>query len=165
MEKLGIQPSLLVAQVVNFAIIVVVLTKLLYKPILGVLEKRKREIAQGLAITEKMQQEEEKFKERKEKMLLEVRKEGHEVIEEARKQAKVEEKEILATAREEASEVMAKGKAEVERMRAALSKNLEAESIKLAVIIAKRILAKTLTTADQHTILAKHLKEIELLGK
>ena len=165
MEQLGIEPTLLVAQIVNFAIIVVVLSKLLYKPILAMLEKRKREIAQGLALTEKMRQEEEKFKERKEKMLLEARKEGHEIIEEARKQAKVEEKEILVTAREEASEVMEKGKAEVERMSAALSKNLEAESTKLAVTMAKRMLVKTLTTTDQHTILAKHLKEIESLGK
>ncbi|MEK7065488.1 MAG: ATP synthase F0 subunit B, partial [Patescibacteria group bacterium] len=108
MEQLGIEPTLLVAQIVNFAIIVVVLSKLLYKPILAMLEKRKREIAQGLALTEKMRQEEEKFKERKEKMLLEARKEGHEIIEEARKQAKVVEKDILAAAQEEAGEVMEK---------------------------------------------------------
>lgn len=163
MEQLGIQPSLLLAQVVNFAIIVVVLTKLLYKPILGILEKRKREIVQGLALTETMRQEEEKFKERKEKMLLEARKEGHAIIEEARKQAKVEEKEILAGAREEASEVMAKGKAEVERMRAQLTKDLERHSSQLAVTMAKRLLAKTLTGRDQHAILASHMSEIEKL--
>ena len=44
MEKLGIEPVLLAAQIVNFLVILVVLQKLLYKPILGMLEKRKREI-------------------------------------------------------------------------------------------------------------------------
>lgn len=165
MEKLGIEPTLLVAQIVNFAIIVVVLSKLLYKPILDVLEKRKREIAQGLALTEKMRREEEKFKERKEKMLLEARKEGHEIIEEARKQAKVVEKDILDSAREEAGDVMEKGKAEVERLHEQLGKTLRREVSELAVDMAKRLLTKSLTNSDRHAIVVKHLKELESLPK
>lgn len=165
MEQLGIQPSLLVAQIVNFAIIVAVLTNLLYKPILGILEKRKREISEGLVLTEKVRQEEEKFKERKEKMLLEARKEGHEIIEEARKQAKVVEKDILEAAREEASEVMEKGKAEVERLHEQLGKTLRREVSELAVDMAKRLLTKSLTNSDRHAIVVKHLKELESLPR
>ena len=41
MEQLGIEPKLLAAQLVNFSIILFVLTKLLYTPILSILEKRK----------------------------------------------------------------------------------------------------------------------------
>lgn len=47
MEQLGIEPQLLLAQLVNFLIILFVLSKLLYKPILGMIEKRKKEIAEG----------------------------------------------------------------------------------------------------------------------
>ena len=42
MEKLGIEPQLLLAQLVNFGIIIFVLSKFLYKPILDMLEKRKK---------------------------------------------------------------------------------------------------------------------------
>jgi len=58
MEKLGIEPSLLLAQIINFAIIVVVLSKLLYKPILSMLEKRKREIEESLRLTDKLRADE-----------------------------------------------------------------------------------------------------------
>jgi F-type H+-transporting ATPase subunit b len=163
MEQLGIEPILLLAQVVNFAIILVVLTKLLYKPILGMLEKRKNEITEGLKITERMRLEEEKFAERKEKMLAQARKEGHVLIEEAKKQAKEEEKEIVGQAKREGDEIIEKGKTEVERIRADLAKGLKKQSVELAVAMARRLLSSSLSGQDKHAILAKHIKEIESL--
>jgi F-type H+-transporting ATPase subunit b len=62
MDKLGIDPKLLLAQLVNFTIIMLLLKKFLYKPILDMLEKRKKEIAEGVALTAKMREEEEKLK-------------------------------------------------------------------------------------------------------
>lgn len=161
MEQLGIEPQLLLAQIINFAIIIVVLSKLLYKPILDILEKRRHEIEEGLKITERMRQEEEKWKEKRERMLAEARREGHKILEDARVQAKREERDILEEARVEASDIIAKGKAEVERLRAELVKKLERDAVDLGVVMAKRLLTKTLTTADQRQILNKHLKEIE----
>ena len=88
MEKLGIEPSLLLAQIVNFVIIMVVLTKILYTPILGMLEKRKKEIEESLAIRERLRVEEEKMQVRKEKLLSEARKEARAILDEAKKQGK-----------------------------------------------------------------------------
>ena len=161
MEQLGIEPKLLLAQVVNFTIIIVVLTKLLYRPILGMLEKRKKEIEEGLRLTQKLQEEEEKLKNRQEKMLVQARQEGHVLIEEAREQAEEEEKEILAHARAEADELIAKGRGEVEHLREELVKKLRQESVDLATAMAKRLLTKSLFEKDQHAILAKHLKSLE----
>ena len=87
MEQLGIEPKLLLAQIVNFLIIAFVLTKLLYKPILAMLEKRKKEIAQGLELTEKMRLAEEKYKEKEEKLLSEARREARTIVEAAEKEA------------------------------------------------------------------------------
>jgi len=56
MEKLGIEPTLLLAQILNFLIIAFVLTKILYKPILQLLDKRKKTIEEGLRLTQKMQE-------------------------------------------------------------------------------------------------------------
>jgi|SRR3989344_4540907 len=161
MEQLGIQPSLLLAQIINFAIIVVVLSKLLYKPILGILEKRKKEIEEGLKISERMRQEEENLKGKREKMLEEARREGHKIIEEARRGAKDEEKEILAVARSEAEDIVAKGKKEVERLGGELTKKITRDAATLGVVMAKRLLIKTLNQKDQREILEKHIREIE----
>jgi len=161
MDKLGIQPTLLIAQIVNFAIIVFVLTKLLYKPILEMLEKRKKEIAEGLRLTEKMREEEEKMEQKKQKLLVTARKEGQEIIEEARKQAKEEEKEIIAEAHKEAEAIIAKGKVDIDTMRTEMEKGVRDSAIDLAVAMTKRLLTNILSNDDKHKLIAKHVKDLE----
>lgn len=162
MEQLGIEPKLLLAQIINFSIIIFVLTKLLYKPILSMLEKRKKEIEQGLLITQKMKVEEEKFVERKEKLLDETRREARQIIEEAKKHAKEAEKDIVTQAHQEANEIFAKGKEEVERLHEAARKNIQKEAIELAVAMTKRLVRSVLSPADQHKLIQKHLKQLNV---
>ncbi|HUD19632.1 MAG TPA: F0F1 ATP synthase subunit B [Patescibacteria group bacterium] len=161
MDKLGIEPKLLIAQIVNFAIIVFVLSKLLYKPILGMLEKRKKEIAEGLNLTAKMREEEEKFEEKKQKMLVTVRKEGQDIIEEARKQAKEEEKEIIAEAHKEAEVILLKARADIDHERLAMQKQVQASAVELAIAMAKRLLTGVLSNEEKHAMIAKHVSELE----
>lgn len=161
MDKLGIEPKLLLAQVVNFCIILFVLSKLLYKPILSMLEKRKNEIAEGLKMTEKMRDEEEKFQQKKQKMLEMTRKEAQAILEEARKQAKGEEKEILSVAHKEAEQILLKGKADVELVRSAMEKDVRSRAIELAVLMTKRLLGSLLTNEEKHKLIAKQIKELE----
>jgi len=163
MEQLGIEPSLLLAQIINFAIIVFVLGKLLYKPILDILEKRRREITQGLELTEKMRHEEEKMALKREKLLEVARRESHVILEEARRQAKDEEKDILASAHQEAEQVITKGKAEVERLHEQMRKDIRKEVVELAGIMAKMILSKSITSGDQHKIIQKHIRELKTI--
>ncbi len=161
MDKLGIEPSLLLAQIINFAIIVVVLSRLLYKPILSMLEKRRHEIEDGLRLTEKMRQEEEKMQEKKERLLAEARKEGAVVMEEARKQGSEEAVQIVAAARREADAVIAKGKSDVAQLRAAMEKDVRKTAVELATLMSKRLLSSVLTSEDKHRVFAKHVKELE----
>jgi len=161
MDKLGIEPKLLIAQIINFLIIVFVLSKLLYKPILNMLAKRKKEIEEGLKLTEKMRLEEEKFNEKKQKMLETTRGEAQAILEESRKQAKEEEKEIIATAHKEADVIIAKGKAEVESERIVMEKGVTNRAIELAVSMSKRLLTGVMSNEDKHKLITKHVKELE----
>ena len=161
MDKLGIEPKLLIAQIINFSIIVAVLSKLLYKPILTMLEKRKKEIAEGLQLTEKMREEEEKFQQKKAKMLETTRKEAQDIIEEARKQAKEEEKEIIADAHKQVEQMMVKGKAEIESQREHMEKEVRQNAVELAVAMSKRLLTSVMSNEDKHKLIQKHIKELE----
>ncbi len=160
MEQLGIEPKLLFAQIVNFAIIIIVLTKLLYKPILGMLEKRRKEIEAGLLLTEKMKEEEAKLAQKQEKMLLEARKEVKEMIEEGKKQGKEAEKEIVAQAQVQAKDIIEKGKIEVERKRKDMEKGLRKEAVDMAAAMTKRLISSVLSQKDQHRLLSDQLKEL-----
>lgn len=161
MEKLGIQPMLLLAQFVNFAIVVLVLTKLLYKPILSILEKRKKEIEEGVGLTHKLREEEIKFGEKREKLFAMTRKEAQQILEEARKQAKVEEREILEGAHKEAEGILQKGKDDVASSRLEMEKAVRSSAVELAMAMAKRLLTGVLSTQDQHKLIGKQLKDID----
>jgi F-type H+-transporting ATPase subunit b len=161
MDALGIEPTLLIAQIVNFFIIVVVLNVLLYKPILAMLEKRKKDIEAGLLYSEKMKKEDEVAEGKKATLLASARKEGQGIIEEARKTAKIEEKQILEEARKTADEMILKGKATIAQEREVMQKTMRKDSVELAILFAKRLLANSVSEDLQHKILAKSIKEIE----
>ncbi len=163
MDKLGIEPTLLIAQLVNFSIILFVLSKLLYKPIMAMLEKRKKTIAEGVALTESLKAEEEKLAQKREKVLAEARSDAREMIEEAKKQAKEEGYGIIEHARSEADDIIEKGKREVAFEREAMQKGVEREAIELAEVMASKLLAQTLKDDMQHEIIKKQLKQISKL--
>ncbi len=161
MEKLGIEPNLLVAQIVNFLIIMFVLTKLLYKPILTMLEKRKKEIAEGLALTAKMREEEEKMKVKKEKLLDEARKEARNIIDEAKKEAEAQGKDLVAEAHKQAHAIVEKGKEDAREEMERMKKDVQKAAIDIATAMTKQLVSQVLTPADQHRLLQKHVKELE----
>lgn len=161
MDKLGIEPKLLLAQIINFSIIIFVLSKLLYKPILDMLAKRKKEIQEGLALTEKMRLEDEKFQQKKQKMLEVTRKEAQVILEEARKQAKDEEKEIINAAHKEAEGIIEKAKADIETLRTDMEKGVRSSAIELAVSMSKRLLENVISNEDKHKLISKNMKLLE----
>lgn len=161
MEQLGIEPQLFIAQLVNFLIILFVLSKLLYKPILGMLEKRKKEIAQGLALTEKMREEEEKLKSKEDKLMIEARREARNIVEAGEKEADLVKKDIIGSAQKEAAAIVAKGKADILELRVRMEKDVRKAAVELATAMVRRLLTGVLTPADQHKLLTKHLKELD----
>lgn len=161
MEKLGIEPSLLLAQVINFAIIVVVLTKLLYRPILAMLEKRKIEIEEGLAVTERMRAEEEKLVVRREKLISDARREARIILQEGKKLGKDAQRDIAVAAHKEAAEIVEKAKREAAVTHEALADDIRHEAVQLAAAMTRQLVASILSPADQHTLIAKHLVELE----
>lgn len=161
MEQLGIKPMLLLAQIINFGIIVFILTKFLYRPILKMLAKRRDEIAKGLALTEAMKQEEEKLNSRRTKLIDEARRQARTILEEARSSAKDEQKDILAQTHQQAEEILAKAKTDGERLKEELTKSVQKETVALAVAMAKRLLMGVVSEETQHAIIDKQLKELQ----
>ncbi|KKR02859.1 MAG: ATP synthase subunit b [Microgenomates group bacterium GW2011_GWB1_40_9] len=161
MDKLGIEPSLFIAQLINFTIIMVLLNWLMYKPILGMLEKRKKKIQEGLELTEKMRLEWEKMDEKKAKLMEEARIDALKLIEEAKKQAKSEEHVVLEETRKKSDDMIEKAKREIAELKLSMDKQVRREAVALAVEMTKRILGNVMSKELQHTIVRKQMKDLE----
>src|SRR3989344_7992101 len=103
MEKLGIQPLSLLLQVINFLILLFVLKKYLYTPILNMLNDRKKKIEEGLSYSEKMKSEFEKSEKKRAEIIDKGKLEAQKIVEEGRHAAKGKENELIAKAEKEAS--------------------------------------------------------------
>src|SRR3989338_7324895 len=108
MENLGIQPISLLLQSINFLLLLLILKKFLYKPILKVLADRKKKIEEGLSYSDKMKSEFEKSEKKRDEILVRARSDGKTIIEEAKRAAKKREEELLEKAQREAQEMIAK---------------------------------------------------------
>lgn len=83
LKDFGVQPVLLIAQTVNFFILLFLLKKLLYGPLLRILRQRRQKIADSLKNAEKIEKQLLKTTEEKEKVLLDASKEAQKIIVEA----------------------------------------------------------------------------------
>lgn len=160
MEKLGIEPVQLLTQAINFTIMMVILTKFLYGPVVRALEARKKKIEEGLAAAEKMKLEAEKTEKKKEEILSRARQEARAIVEAAKKEGKHVEEEIVEKAHAEARDIVEKGKIDLVGERVEMERSLRDEAITLAQTMAQKALEDSLTNKEQKAILEKKIGSI-----
>lgn len=81
--KLGIDIKLLIAQIINFGLLLWLLKKFLYGPIIRRIEKDERELNEAKTQQEKLEKEREKFQKQKTTELKETRKKAETIVTEA----------------------------------------------------------------------------------
>lgn len=161
MEKLGIDPTMLITQIINFTIMVVILTKFLYKPILKMLDERKKKIEDGLELAEKMKLKEEELQKEKEKILDQAKEEGQKIIEEYKNRAKKAELEIIMAANNESAEIKEKAKNELGREREKMQDDLQKQVLSIALAMTKTVVDQILDKNAQSDLIEKKLKLLE----
>lgn len=115
LHNLGIEGGALIAQAVNFGLLLFVLWKFLYRPILKVLDDRAKKVEESQLNAEKLERTLAKAAKDQEKILNEVKKEADQIIKEARKSAKEVEKSIVTGAEVKAKEIVAKAALDAEK--------------------------------------------------
>ncbi len=165
MQKLGIELPQLLTQVVNFTIMVFVLTKFLYKPILKTLEERKRKIEEGLKFTEKVKEEIEKTEKNRQEIMDKAKTEARQIIEETKNSAKRLESEIITKAHKEAEEILIKGRKELEQEKIEMEKAVSKHTVDIAAHMVEKLLNKMLSKEDHEALIEKKLREIARIGK
>ncbi len=87
LNQFGINPILLAAQVVNFFILLFILKKFLYKPILKVLEERRKKIAESLRNAEEIELKLRKTQEQSENIIADTLEESKKILDDTNKVA------------------------------------------------------------------------------
>lgn len=163
-EALGINLPQLIAQAVNFFVLLALLRFTLYKPIVKMLDERKQRIAEGLNAAEIARSEAADAQVNIQAQLVTARQEGQELVANAQNIAT----RIQAEAREQANRdrdvALERARAEIERERDRAIADLRGEFADITVTAAEKVINQSLDRQAHQRIIDETLAESSFSG-
>lgn len=136
----GIDWKLIVAQSVNFIILVAVLAYFVYGPVMRMLKERADKIAQGLKDAEAAGKAREAALAERSGIVAEAHHEAETIVARAQDSGKNERNTIVKTAQDRAAQIMKDAELEAEEAKRRAMKETEAEIARAAVLAAEKVL-------------------------
>ncbi|MDO4187921.1 MAG: F0F1 ATP synthase subunit B [Lachnospiraceae bacterium] len=133
---------------------------LLFNPARELLKKRQEKIKGDIDSANKDKEDAAALKAEYDAKMKDIQRESEEILSEARKKAKANEAQIVAEAREEASRIIknAENEALLEKQRA--YDEMKQEMISIASLMAGKVVAKSIDTTIQESLVEETLKEV-----
>ncbi len=155
MENLGIDPKLLIAQVVNFVLFFFLFSKFIAKPFMQYIENEKKKDLERQRVAEMAVKQEEELKLHKAKMEEKMKKEFEQLVQESRKEAKELRNSLIQEAKKEAETVVLKAQNEMKSAQILMEKEMKEKVSSLSVLLVQKVLREYLTDEMQRTVTAK----------
>lgn len=160
MEALGINLGYLLMQIFGIGSLILLLTGLVYKPMLRVLDERKVKIAKGLEDARQAAIARDNADADVKKILDEARAEAAKVRQDATVQAENQANGILAQAREEAKSLKAAAQTEAEAERDQILADLRSQVASIAIAAANKLVGESLDESRQRAIIADFFAKV-----
>ena len=160
-EKLGLDGKLIIAQVVNFVLLLIILQKLAYKPVLKILKERSEKIEKSIKQAEKIEKE---LKNTEETKLVEIEKakeEAQKIIKKAIESSEKKSQETVERIKIKTQEVVEKAKQEIRLEKENSIKEAKAEITDIALQIATKIIGNNIDDSRQKKLVDKTLSKIK----
>lgn len=145
---------------VSVFVLFTLMSYLLFDPVRKLLEDRKERIRLEKETTEQEKQDAAGFKAEYEIRLKNVEKEAQEILNEARKKALNNETVIISEAKAEAARIIARANTEAELEKKRAADEMKQEMISIASLMAGKVVAASIDTRVQDTLIEETLKEI-----
>ncbi len=153
MEKLGISLGYLLFQIFNFTIMCVLLYAWAYKPILRMLDNRKKKIAQGLEDARIASEARANAEQEAGKIVAEAQNRANQLMRETTDRSEAAAREIRATAEAEAAKEREVALAEVQMERDHMLSDLRSQIAALAIAAAQKLVGEALDEKRQHALI------------
>ena len=162
---LGISLSTLIAQIINFIILLVILYFFAYKPVLNMLDERGRKIKESIDEVQKVKDQASHAEEEFKKKMESASKEGQDVISKAMRTGEEARKKAQEEAKQEAQALVEKARVEIQRERNETIGELRQEFADLTIVAAEKVIGKSLDKETHRQIIDKVLDESANLKK
>ena len=165
MEGLGISLPTLIAQIVNFAILLGLMYLVAYKPIIRMFDERSRKVKESMEQTDYIKQQAAQAEEEVKKQLEAASKEGQGVIARALRTGEEVGQKAQQEARQEAESLIIRARMEIQRERDEAIDELRKEVADLTILAAGKVIELSLDKKAHRQLIDKVLEEAHILKK
>ncbi len=145
----------------TFLLLLLVLKKMAWGPLLQMLDERETKIKESLEKAEQAQKETEAALARNQEIMEQGKREAHELLSKSKKTAEATRDEIVKKAEAEAEKMLDKAKKEIDQEREKALEELRNGAAELSVMIASKLIGKTLSKEDHKDIIENSLRKME----
>jgi F-type H+-transporting ATPase subunit b len=154
-------PGLFIWTILTFLVLVGLLAKLAWRPLLEALERRQATIAAALDDAKLARQELERLQKESAEMMRQARVEAEAIIARSRSDADALREELKQRARTEAATIVKNAEQQIQLEAARAIQQIRHEAIDLSVTIASKILQRQVSREDNEALIEATLKQVE----
>lgn len=160
LSKLGIDWKLLIAQIVNFTILLGVLTYFVYRPLLNLLDARRERIRKAMEDAKRIEEQTKELETFRTEQLKKIDAECGVFLERTKKQAEVLRQEMLAGAKHEVEQMLAKGREQLTLERSRVMAETQEVLAQMIVKLTAKLIEREFAPSDQQRLLTHLTKEL-----
>ena len=154
-------PGLYIWTILVFLVLVVLLGKFAWKPLLEALDNRQKSIRKALDDAQKAKQELEGIHAESAKLLAQARSEAAEIVSRSRSDADRFREEMKDKARSEATNLLRNAERQIELETTRALQQIRQEAVDLSVGIASKILQRNVSREDNERLIEETFKQLE----
>ena len=156
----SIDPGTIVFTLINTLIIFLIFRFFLYKPVCGILDKRKEMAAAEIAEAQRAKESAEKTEQEYNELLANAKQAAESMMNDAVKKAQARETEIISEANAHAADIRAKAEEAIERDKKRAVNEIKDEITEMIVMAASKVVEKEISEKDNEEIISKFLAEV-----
>jgi F-type H+-transporting ATPase subunit b len=157
---LDVNPGLMIWTVVTFIVLLFILKKVAWKPILEALDKRENDIKEALEQAEKAKEEAKQILEANQANLAKAEEESKKIIEQSRAYAESLKEQMISQSKEQAKKIVDDASSEIQRKQDAAFEELKGQIAEIAVGAAEKIIRESLDAQKSKQVIDKYLNEV-----
>ena len=154
-------PGLFIWTILTFLVLVALLARFAWRPLLQALEGRQAAIAKSLEDAAQAQEELEHLNRESAQMMQQARVEAEAIVSRSRSDAEVLREELKQKSRAEAATIVANAEKQIQLETARAVQQIRSETIDLSVDIASKILRRQVSKTDHEGLIEETLQQVE----
>jgi F-type H+-transporting ATPase subunit b len=156
-----LDPGLYIWTILTFLVLLTLLAKFAWRPLLQALEERQAQIRKSLDDAQQARQELERVQHESTQLISRARVEADAIISQSRADAERLRQELREGARAEAATILRNAEKQIELQTVQAIRQIRTEAVDLSVMIAEKLIGRHLSKEDNERIIAQTIQEFD----